>query len=159
VDELPPLLAACRLTSRRGDTKVKLALAAVAPLKLTLFVVNAPQGGDSHQVSVPQSITPVGYCPFSTRSWPERLSNVTVCVDGVFVGVGVIVGVLVLVGVSVCVGVFVSVGIAVDVLVGPPGVAVDVLVGPPGVAVDVLVRVSVGVLVAVGLAPPPGPPS
>ena len=64
------------------------------PLNPTLFVVNAPNGPDRYQRFVPQSMTPVGYCPFNTRLKFARSSNVTVCdpvigvTDGTVVAVG-----------------------------------------------------------------------
>src|SRR5947208_2856206 len=50
----------------------------VAPLKPTLIVVNAPNGPANHHRFVPQSITPVGYCPLRERLPFVRLSKVTV---------------------------------------------------------------------------------
>src|SRR5512142_614396 len=71
-----------------------------------LLVVNLPYGPDSHQVLVPQSMSPVGYCPLSTRPGLVRSSNVTVLAAtgvAVFVGFAVAVavgGTAVLVGVG-----------------------------------------------------------
>ena len=43
-------------------------IVSAVPLKLTLFVVKAPQGPACHHRPAPQSIRPVGYWPFRTRN-------------------------------------------------------------------------------------------
>jgi hypothetical protein len=58
--------------------KVNVPLVRPGPLKPMLFVVKPPQGSESDQRAVPQSITPVGYWPFSSTFWPVRSSKVTV---------------------------------------------------------------------------------
>ena len=56
-------------------------------MKLTLWVVNLPYGPDNHQVLVPQSMTPLGYWPFSARLGLLKSSKVMVRAGGTGVGV------------------------------------------------------------------------
>src|SRR5437773_10564526 len=92
LEPLPPLYAST-WTNLRGETNPNPWLFTPAPLKLTLFVVNAPNGPERYQPLVPQSMTPVGYWPLNARFGLDRLSKFTVCLGA---GVGVAVGVAVL---------------------------------------------------------------
>jgi hypothetical protein len=63
---LPPLKAST-CTRRCGLTKVNDPLVGPDPLNPMLLVVNCRHGDDKYQAVAPQSITPVGYWPFSGR--------------------------------------------------------------------------------------------
>src|SRR5215813_11226715 len=94
-------------------------------VKLTLLVVNWPHGPDKYHAFVPQSIRPVGYCPFSKRFGLGKSSKTIVCGPGSGVGVAVDVRVGVAVG-PPAVGVAVGVGVGVGVGVPPAAVIVTV---------------------------------
>jgi hypothetical protein len=65
--EAVPLLYAVSWMSRFGATKLKLALLTLGPLNEMLLPWNGPTGGESHQLLLPQSITPLGYSPVRGR--------------------------------------------------------------------------------------------
>ena len=119
----------------------KLALPIELLAKLTLFVVNAPHCPERYHAPDPQSITWLGYWPFSAVFWPGRSSKVTWIALLVGAGLG---GTWVCVGTAVAAG---DVGVRVGVAVGGTGVAgtgvdvagaaVRVAVGGTGVGVDV----------------------
>jgi hypothetical protein len=121
-----PPLKASSCTRRRGLRNTTGSLVGPPPLKERLFVVNCPQGLDSHHRPVPQSTSPLGYCPFNTRFGLARSSNVIVCGGDPS-------------GVDVAAGVEVRV---VSVAVGLPGVGV----GLTGVDVEDADAVAVGTL-------------
>src|SRR5439155_11331729 len=129
---LRPLYAR-KLTRRRGVMRRKLALLIELLAKLTLLVVNAPQGPERYHAPDPQSITWLGYWPFSAVFWPGRSSKVTWMALLVGAGLG---------GTWVCVGAAVAteaVGVRVSVAVGGPCVA-----GTGVAVVGAVVRVGVG---------------
>src|SRR5262249_17137018 len=67
---------------------VNAALVRRLPLNPTLLVVKAPYGPDRYQRLLPQSMTPLGYWPFSRwlgLDWSSKLT--VVCDAGVAVGV------------------------------------------------------------------------
>ena len=83
---VPPLNAATWIR-RFGVRNVNGAVVGPTPLKPMLVVVKAPYGPEMIQRLVPQSMTPIGYCPFTVA---PGSSNVIVCAPttGVDVAVG-----------------------------------------------------------------------
>src|SRR5262245_29946023 len=70
------------------------ALVNPGPLKLTLLVVKRFHGPDTYQAFEPQSITPIGYCPFNVRFGSDISSKLTVVDEEASVTVTVALAVL-----------------------------------------------------------------
>jgi hypothetical protein len=75
--ELAPPLYASSFSSRRAVRNVNVVLVSDDVANEALFVENDPNGAECHHWAVPQSITFVGYWPFSGWFCPLLSSNVT----------------------------------------------------------------------------------